>query len=458
LVGTTLAENGWMESVIEAHVEVAPMHLTMKADQAVVDHFSDSVATPYRDLGRAKNGRSARISSIDVARGAAMFFVCLSHFSGAYLWPHGIRAGEFLVTVSMIASPSFVLISGMMFGFLSSLNPANLPHLRIRLLDRGVFLLLIGHLVLAASQLRRTSMTAAYSTSFLTDALALAIIVGPRIVGMSRRPLRIILALSIYCAAWLMVAHWHPSGSASLLIQRFVTGSLPSDVAAPRTLDVPALPWLAVYLLGTVLGEHVGFLYRKDEKRHARRLFLVVGAASMLFGVATYLATRDIGTIHLLMSRSMLAIQLTSPTLKFPPGPTYILFFGGAGLVFMWLVLELEARRQLPRLIEGLRRVGHASLPVFLLQAFVYSALVRPVNLQYSAWWPLLFLFTLVPMWALANLWWHTESNWLLTVGITAWLERRATTPIARVSRWARDSDPPLRAISSLAAYARERS
>lgn len=388
-----------------------------------------------------------------------MFFVCLSHFSGAYLWEHGTKAADFLVTVSMIASPSFVLISGLMFGFVGALNPDDLPHLRIRLLDRGVFLLVVGHLVLAASQLRRSSLSQALSVSFLTDALAVAIIVGPRIVGATRRPLRIAIAISLYCAAWLLMARWQPSSAGALLIQRYVIGTLPSSVAGPRVLVFPVLPWLAVYLLGTVFGERVGSLYRQREAHRARRVFLVVGAGSMLLGIATYICTREVDAVHAVVSRSVLAVLLTSPTLKFPPGPAYVAYFGGSGLVFMWLVLELEARRRLPWLTEGLRRVGYASLPVFVLQYFMYSMVIRPASLPYSAWWwPLLFLFSLVPMWALATAWSRAEANGLLTVGITAWLERHAEARVVPLSRWTRAPDPALRSISSLAAYVRPRS
>src|SRR5947209_17006849 len=104
----------------------------------MIHQLLDSAADPVRlDANQVKVGHSARVSSIDAARGAAMFFVCLSHFAGAYLWKHGIRGADFLATVSMIASPSFVLISGMTLGFLGALNPQSLPHLRVRLLDRG---------------------------------------------------------------------------------------------------------------------------------------------------------------------------------------------------------------------------------------------------------------------------------------------------------------------------------
>lgn len=426
-------------------------------DRVMIDPIADSlVILSSRDVGGLKAVDSARISSIDVARGAAMFFVCLSHFSGAYLWPHGVRSGELLVTVSMIASPSFVLISGMVFGLLGALKPGSVPHLRIRLVDRGVFLLLVGHLLLAVAQLRRNSMAAAYGSSFLTDALAIAIIVGPPIVRLTRPLGRSLIAVSIYVGAWLMLVRFHPSTSAALVIQQYILGWLPSATHAPRALVFPVLPWVAVYLWGTVLGECIGSRYRRNEERLARRMFLNVGLACTFVGIVVFTSTRLIATVHSFVSRSTITVLLTSPTLKFPPGPVYILFFGGSGLLFMWMVLELESRQRLRRLVEGLRRVGYSSLPVFLLQVFVYSALLRPANFIYSAWWPLLFVITLIPIWVLATLWSRMELNWLLTVGITGWLEGRTKAPTCLSARCSRTS-ASLRAVSYVAPHIRQR-
>jgi fucose 4-O-acetylase-like acetyltransferase len=371
-----------------------------------------------------KAGASARVSAIDVARGTAMFFVCLAHFSGAYLWPHGMKAAELLDIVSMIASPSFVLISGMTFGFLATLHPDGVLHLRVRLFDRGIFLLVIGHLILSVSQLRRTSMAAAYSTGFLTDALAVAIILGPWLAGMTSRKTRAVLALALYCVAWTLLALWHPELPAAVAIKHYAFGGLASDTTVPHTVVFPVLLWFPIYLLGTVFGELVGSRYRVRECTQGRRLFSYVGLGLMLSGLTVYLLTREMNAVRLIVSRSPLAILLTSPTQKFPPGPAYLAFFGGSGLIFMSLVLELEARQALRWLTDSLRRVGYASLPVFLLQSFVYAAVLRPANLPYSNWWPLLFLATLVPLWTAATIWYRTESNGLLTVGLAWWLDR----------------------------------
>ena len=76
---------------------------------------------------------SSRVASIDSARGAAMLFVCLAHFANAYQFVSGADAsGMYLVLIGMVASPTFVIVSGFVAGFLSALSgngdqPASWP-------------------------------------------------------------------------------------------------------------------------------------------------------------------------------------------------------------------------------------------------------------------------------------------------------------------------------------------
>src|SRR5579884_3608187 len=96
-----------------------------------------------------------RIGSFDVARGAAMLFVCLSHCAMSYFdfWrpsrPHApLEAlGQIATTVSFVATPTFLLLSGIVIGYLWRINPTSLSGLKRKLFDRGVFLLIVGHLL-----------------------------------------------------------------------------------------------------------------------------------------------------------------------------------------------------------------------------------------------------------------------------------------------------------------------
>src|SRR5665213_2210872 len=65
--------------------------------------------------------QSTRWEAIDAARGIAMFFVCVAHFGSGYFASIGEPARQTLTDrIGMVASPTFMLISGMMLGMLAS--------------------------------------------------------------------------------------------------------------------------------------------------------------------------------------------------------------------------------------------------------------------------------------------------------------------------------------------------
>jgi len=354
-----------------------------------------------------------------------MLFVCLAHFSGAYLAPHSVASSEFFAIASMIASPSFMIISGMTAGFVGSIYPLALPHLRRRLLDRGVFLLVVGHFILALSQAARGGgLMAAYRLSFITDPIAIAIMIGPRMVRTSRINVRVLLSLGLFTTGWALVLLWHPVSEIGWAVKNYVAGLVGPDASGTRPVSFPLLQWLAVYLLGTVLGEHIGRIYRTTP-HVARRLFLRAGLASTATGLWLYLSAKGLARLNVLHAGVATDLHLTSPIQKFPPGPAYLLFFGGFGLILMWLVLELEGQRRFPSLLKFLQRFGQASLIVYLVQAFVYGSLVR--GIPYTPWWPPVFLGTVAVLGAVAVFWCRIDGNRFLTLGLTSMLEKRST-------------------------------
>lgn len=93
--------------------------------------------------------KKKRIEVIDAGRGAAMLLVFLSHFSEFYFGYHGkTRLLETMYNITMIASPSFMLISGTMLGYLFRSNPGGYQRIREKYIDRGLFLLLVAHILI----------------------------------------------------------------------------------------------------------------------------------------------------------------------------------------------------------------------------------------------------------------------------------------------------------------------
>src|SRR5947209_2248797 len=84
-----------------------------------------------------------RIPAMAAARGAAMILVCLSHFGTAYVREEQSLHVQLLLAVSMLASPSFLFISGMMLGLLYDRSRRDFAPTRVALLDRALFLLTV---------------------------------------------------------------------------------------------------------------------------------------------------------------------------------------------------------------------------------------------------------------------------------------------------------------------------
>ena len=110
---------------------------------------------------------------------------------------------------------------------------------------------------------------------------------------------------------------------------------------------------------------------------------------------------------------------------KFPPGPVYLGFFGGAGLLLLAAILELDRRGEFPRVMNELRRVGRASLFAFIAQYALYVSLMGRLRLSYTPLWPLLFLFSLIILARGAAAWDRHDGNRFLTVGLVFMLRQK---------------------------------
>jgi uncharacterized membrane protein len=370
---------------------------------------------------------SSRVASIDAARGAAMLFVCLAHFTNAYFFLNGNgKIGINLVVIGMLASPTFVTVSGLVAGFLAVTRRSSFARLRRKLIDRGLFLLLVGHLVLALSGLvSRTGFSQAYKVEYITDAIGFAILLGPWLVATLPASSRLLLAASIFALDWCAILFWAPGDGITAIAKHYLVGVVNPGQWGSTVGGFPAIPWFAVYIAGTVLGERVGAFY-EGKNQSAAHLFL---AKIGIVGVLCTLGVK-VGLISLEQSAPLIA--QAHPTLthflsfyqKFPPGPVYLCFFGGAGMLLVAGVLEAGRRGVQPFLLNQLRQIGLASFFVYIVQFYVYTVVLRTLRLPYTPFWPLLFLFSIVLLAGVATAWNSRGGNGFLTVGMGPVLER----------------------------------
>jgi uncharacterized membrane protein len=377
---------------------------------------ASNVRDPERPQRENPAKPSFRLDAIDASRGAAMFFVFLAHFVLHYFGP----GSQEIVSVRLltgIASPTFMLISGMVAGYYFALKPDGFDGFAGKLLDRGLFLLIPAHLLIAVSHLyvtRPYGAVSALSSVFITDAIGFAIIAGPLAVSRVRVGLRVLLGVGILAVSWTLTVGVSPDGFGTRLMAEALWGSTDLQIFWN---SFPFLPWLAVYLLGTCAGERLGRLIREGGKASAIRFLFRLGIAAVVLAVVT-----KVGYWWLVNRGSLpsggLAYQLTTPLQKYPPGPTYVLFYGGAGILMAGVLLWLEQGGWARWIRQELAVLGRASLFLFVLQFFVYYTGFAFLSLPYAPWWPVYFALSVVFLWWSARVWLSLGYNRFITVGV----------------------------------------
>jgi hypothetical protein len=115
---------------------------------------------------------------------------------------------------------------------------------------------------------------------------------------------------------------------------------------------------------------------------------------------------------------------------KFPPGIVYLGFFGGAGLIMLAAIFELDRRKQLPILFGQLRKLGRSSLFMFTAQYALYRSVLPHLGLHYTPVWPVIFFASVLLLTVFAGVWDAYSGNQYLTVGMTAlWMRFKSTGP-----------------------------
>jgi uncharacterized membrane protein len=348
---------------------------------------------------------------IDVARGFAMLFVLISHFSFTYFPNQLSVTPTVLRTIGMVASPTFMIINGLLIGFLCQTRRSDFKHLHVAFTDRGLLLLSIGHLLILGSHLPW------YTTRFLsiTDTVAVCMLVGPSLAIRLRPAVRLAIGLTVYAVSWIAVERWHPNGILFEAVQETLFGSVTPTV---YVYAFPIVPWLGLDLAASALGSRLGELYSRQDTKAMERMLVRLGAAGFIaaigvnaiYHLANY-AAHDALTLRL--------HWLGSPFQKEPPGFDYVLFFGSCGVCLVAASIRLLKQNAVPWLTRRMAQLGQTSFVVFVFQFYVYLTIVVPIRryLPYRSAWPVYFLASVVVI-VLPSLLWHRRGyNRFLTIG-----------------------------------------
>jgi hypothetical protein len=359
----------------------------------------------------------SRWGAIDAVRGSAMAFVCVSHFAMTY-FPPGDPRGRWLRWVGMVATPTFVMLSGLVVGYVVRRAPGGLRAVGRGLVDRGLFLLLVAHpLIVLAHVPLAGGLRAALPWVHVTDTIGVCLILAPLLLRLA--PLhRAAAGAAVYAAGWLALGASTPPGWPAALKEVLVGSSNLRHLA----YVFPIVPWLGAYAVATVIGERLTEARREGPARASR---LASRLALAAFGLTAGLR---VASSALRLPARHPALAAMTRMVKLPPTPAYLAFFTGVGLAMLAAFIELERREAFPWLREAAALVGRNSLAAFLAQYFVYCTgmvLLRP---PVGRAWPLWMIGSAVPVVLVALAWDRIGGNRFFTVGLRP---RRPGAPAA---------------------------
>jgi uncharacterized membrane protein len=365
---------------------------------------------------------------IDATRGLAMLQVLIAHFA----WIYFARNQEFtfgpvLSKAMSPAAPTFMLISGFLLGYIYEMREHRLGDFGLKLIDRGLFLLTIGHVIILLAYLAFASgFAGALRYGQVTDAIGLAIILGPMLILRWSIRMRVGFAIGLFVVCWLAIAFWHPPATTGQWVKHTLFGTV-----APGnqwSYNFPLLPWLCLYLSATAIGQHIATLRRTGRDHHVARVLLMYAGAGIAISIAAkgiFVAAKPLLDASNGLTPVLLA--LTDPLQKFPPGLSFFTANGAVALVLLTAVFVAEQRGWLTRGLKFASMIGQHSLFVFLVQEHVYVTWLWLLDPPYSpVLWPLVLLATIAVVLFITVLWNRVGGTQYFTVGFgKVWGPRR---------------------------------
>ena len=326
-----------------------------------------------------------------------MLFVLLSHFGQSYFGHNGSDALlKIFLLIGMVATPSFIVISGSMLGYFYETRKENFGLIRYKMIERGLFMMTIGHLLIAYARLADSeNYWSAFSSVFVTDTIGFCIVLGPALYGLSafRKPsVRLISGIVLFAVSWVGILCWSLEGAMGIGLKFAIIGAIENARELhPLNYSFPLLPWFAVYVASTCIGEKIGQLRDPLVETYDKicHFLLRLGVSSLAGAALLFSGVKIVKTLF--PGKVDWLSPLGSPYEKLPPGPAYLMFYGGIGILILYLFFRFENRAVFERTRQMTATLGQTSLFVFLLQFYVY-AFFSLTKLDYSAFWPIYFL------------------------------------------------------------------
>lgn len=329
-----------------------------------------------------------RIWALDILRGFAMFLVLVQHpylLTDQSLVPPGLN---FLIWNSTaMAAIAFVMISGAVYSCSLFMRPEWQPTYG-RYVKRAFFLLLVAHPLIGIAKYPYSAMegdslfwhwpdffSGLFGLGYITDTIALCILVSPLIILKIDRFWRGILVVVLLSVSPFVVSYVQVDNSWLTITKEFFFGKW----GEPKSFWYPFLPWLAVFLSGSFIGERLaelrhGNLQLDEMVRSLGKTGLVLLCCSLFFiFFYKFLKLFAGGELSTVFYRTIYPTRMTGLF------PAYMAFlFWGTVL----LTSNINVSGHYNRIFWWLSIFGRTSLFTYIIQFIVVESI--PATLGYK--------------------------------------------------------------------------
>lgn len=388
-----------------------------------------------------------RLLPIDALRGTAMFFVGISHIS-FYLLTSAPHLSALLRAVGFFATPNFLLMSGLACGY--QLARVNTGAAALRIVDRGLFVLLVGHFLVAGSLVYIVRPGTTFEHIVITDIIGLILCMAPLL--RNAKPGRLLEAGALlFVVSSAIGQSWRPTTPIGAALAGPLLG-INAGILPDKGWISPTVPLAGLFLIGCGLGKLIDAFQHERPGAAAWRPLLVGGVTAMACAVALNVARHFLkGSLGGSGGWEDALLALLNVRQKIPPSLAYALFYGGLGIALVGLIGVLprgstdRLRRALEKLAGVPATVGRASFISYVSLQWLVDFTPRGAGFDEVLKSPLasaayLLLISLI-MYAIAYLWDRHGGNRLLTIG----LKRVPSLPVSESQH---RTTPPGRPVS----------
>ena len=248
-------------------------------------------------------------------------------------------------------------------------------------------MLTIGHVLIALAHAPIAGgIGPAFEWGFITDVIAVGLLIGPLLIDRVRPGHRLALAGAAYALTWIGVATWRPESAALERAKEYLLGPSHFLGGNPRLVFecFPLIPWLAVYVAATVLGEYLGRRAADGTRRRDHADAEACGGRLRARRRSSSRVFRSRSRRRGWLDTGVLVWTLGWPLQKQPPRPPICGVYAALGLL---LLCGLLAARRAPSASPWLvvpAALGRASLAMFIAQYYLYFTVLAWWNPGYS--------------------------------------------------------------------------